>query len=43
MLFPWLSYIFAIMVFTPRLGFPLSLAGGFALYLFLAYFAIAIF
>jgi uncharacterized membrane protein (GlpM family) len=43
MLFPWLSYIFAIIMLTPRLGFPLSLATGFALYLFLAYFAIRIF
>jgi uncharacterized membrane protein (GlpM family) len=43
MLFPWLSYIFAIMVLTPRLGFPLSLATGFALYFFLAYIVIVIF
>jgi uncharacterized membrane protein (GlpM family) len=43
MLFPWLAYIFAIMMLTPRLGFPFSLATGFALYLFLAYFAIVFF
>jgi uncharacterized membrane protein (GlpM family) len=43
MLFPWLAYIFAVIVLTPRLGFPLSLATGFALYLFLAYFAIVVF
>jgi hypothetical protein len=43
MLFPWLSYIFAIMVLTPRIGFPLSLATGFGLYLFLAYFALVTF
>ncbi len=43
MLFPWLSYLFTIMLLTPRLGFPVSLAAGFSLYLFLAYVVIRIF
>ncbi|MBF0506515.1 MAG: DUF3147 domain-containing protein [Nitrospirae bacterium] len=36
MLFPWLAYIFAIILFTPRLGFLPSLITGLALYMTIA-------
>jgi hypothetical protein len=33
MLFPWLTYIFSVILLTPRVGFFPSLAAGFSLYL----------
>ena len=36
MLFPWLAYIFAIILFTPRLGFLPSIITGFTLYMAIA-------
>ncbi len=36
MMLPWLTYIFAIIVLTPRLGFLPSLTTGFALYVVFA-------
>lgn len=37
MLFPWLAYIFSVMLLAPRLGVIPSLAVGLSLYLALAY------
>jgi hypothetical protein len=36
MMFPWLAYILAIIVLTPRLGFLFSLTTGFTLYVVFA-------
>ncbi len=36
MLFPWLAYIFSVVLLTKRIGFVPSLAIGFSLYLILA-------
>jgi|SRR5208283_270171 len=36
MMLPWFTYIFAIIVLTPRLGFLPSLTTGFTLYVVLA-------
>ncbi len=36
MMIPWFTYIFAIIVLTPRLGFLPSLTTGFTLYIVLA-------
>ncbi len=40
MLFPWLVYIGAVILLTPRIGVLASLIGGISLYLFLAYIII---
>ena len=37
MMLPWLTYIFAIIVLTPRLGFLPSLIMGFTLYMVVAF------
>ena len=37
MLLPWLTYIFAIIVLTPRIGFRPSLITGFILYVVFAF------
>jgi uncharacterized membrane protein (GlpM family) len=42
MLFPWLLYIFSIILFTRRIGFLPSLALGFTSYLLCAYLIILI-
>jgi len=36
MMLPWFTYIFAIILLTPRLGFLPSLTTGFTLYIFFA-------
>src|SRR5208283_1806583 len=36
MIFPWLAYILAIIVLTPRLGFLFSLTTGFTIYVIFA-------
>ena len=40
MMLPWLTYIFAIILLTPRLGFFPSLLTGFALYMTIAFIII---
>jgi uncharacterized membrane protein (GlpM family) len=37
MLFPWLAYIFSVIILTSRFGFVTSLCIGFCLYLVLAF------
>ncbi len=42
MLFPWLTYIFSVILLTPRLGFFPSIATGVSLYLVTSYFIVTL-
>lgn len=42
MLFPWLTYIFSIILMTPRFGFVPSIATGISLYLISSYLIMTI-